>query len=302
MSIQGGGKVPPGSAGRTHGADRPRRAAEKRQAREAGEAQEAKAPKRATNKDVFETSTRAPIATPGTGTALPPGMMNTLPPGTRLEDLVGTPSQIKQMAEAISAHAKRLSGEFDGLRTDAQQVVNKLAAQGFSADAVADSRAELGALRKQMAHLRGKIAADGRRLKLLKAAAHKLGDAKLSEKLSGQLKKISDMERGWGRAFLALGIAGTLTAQSDEARAATRVNLGAGAQQGVDRHALGTYLAQLAPGTAASQLLVSLLEEGPLAPNSRLIAEAYAELHADVLAGRFGKSLQSLGVWRQAMG
>ena len=44
------------------------------------------------------------------------------------------------------------------------------------------------------------------------------------------------------------------------------------------------------------------LEEGPQAPSGRLVAEAYAELHADVMTGRLGKALQGLGLWRQAMG
>jgi hypothetical protein len=152
-----------------------------------------------------------------------------------------------------------------------------------------------------MSQLRGRIAADGRRLKLLKVAANRMGETKLSEKVSTQLKRIAEMERGWGRAFLALGIAGTLSAAAEgEGQVGHRVAL---AQTGnADRHALGSYLAQVAPGTAASQLLVALLEEGPHAPNGRLIADAYAELHADVLAGRMGRALQGLGLWRQAMG
>lgn len=291
MSISGGGKLPP-SPSRTGDADRPRRAAEKRQAREASGADAAQ---KTRSKDVFESgSLRGPIHTP------PHGITTQALGGSKLDDVLGNPSQIKAMAEAIAAHAKRLAGEFDTLRTEAQSVVGKLAEQGFAPEAVADSRAELGALRKQMAQLRGKIAADGRRLKTLKAAASKLGDTKLSEKVAGQLRTIADMEKGWGRTFLALGIAGTLAPSKDGEAQASRVALGAGGQ--VDRHALGGYLAQVSPGTAASQLLVALLEEGPQAPSGRLVAEAYAELHADVLAGRFGKALQGLGLWRQAMG
>ncbi|MBI5496753.1 MAG: hypothetical protein HY904_17200 [Deltaproteobacteria bacterium] len=295
MTIHGGGKLPQQHT-QAHGTERPRRAADKRLAAEQGAAQPAKA---APKQDVFETGFGAPMHTPARGIPATTATAAAQAAGIKLEDVLGTPSQIKQMAEAIGAHARRLAGEFDGLRTEAQQVVNGLAGQGFAPGAVAETRDQLGELRRQMAHLRGRIAADGRRLKLLKAAAGKLGDTKLSEKVSGQLKKLDEMERGWGRAFLALGIAGTLSHSVDEGPGAHRVALGAGA--GVDRHALGSYVAQAAPGSAASQLLVALLEEGPHAPPGRLIAEAYAELHADVMAGRLGKALQGLGLWRQAM-
>jgi len=294
MSIQGGGKLPPSSTGRSEGSERPRRAAEKRQARETGGEQAVQAPVR---KDVFETgSVRAPIHTPPNGT-----LGGALPTGQKLEEALSNPSQIKQMSEAIAAHAKRLAGESDELRGEAQSVVGKLASQGFSPEAITETRTEIGGLRKQMAQLRGKIASDGRRLKILKSAASKLGDTKLSDKVGGQLKSIADMEKGWGRTFLALGIAGTIAPSKDGEAQATRVGMGA-ATAGVDRHALGGYLAQVAPGTASSQLLVALLEEGPQAPSGRLVAEAYAELHADVMTGRLGKALQGLGLWRQAMG
>jgi hypothetical protein len=294
MSIQGSGKVSGGFSSRPAATDRPRRAAEKRQAREATQAK-GTAPAQV-KPDTFETANQrlSTLHTPA-GANLPVGA------GLKLDDLVGHPSQIKQLAEALGAHTRRLTTEFDALRAEAQAVVGDLAKQGFSPQAVGERRTDLGALRKQMAQLRGKIAADGRRLKLLKAEASKLGESRLSDKLTNQLKRIADMERGWGRAFLALGIAGTISAVVDgEPGAVTRLPLGVGST--VDRHALGGYLANTAPGTAASQLLVSLLEEGPHGPPARLLADAYAELHADVLAGRFGKALQGLGVWRQAMG
>ena len=293
MSIQGGGGYSKGHA-RSADVERPRRAAEKRQAKEADSAP---AVTRPAAKDTFQTGgPRAPIHTPAQGSILPVSVTQ----GQRLDEVMGHPSQIKQMADAITSHARKLGSEFDGLRTEAQGVVNQLAKSGFSAEAVAQSKDSLGALRRQMAQLRGKIAADGRRLKLLKAAASKLGEAKLSDKVGTQLKKIADMEKGWGRAFLALGIAGTFGPGSQDADTqSTRVNVG-GAQG--SRHALGDYLAAAGPGTASSQLLVALLEEGPHAPSGKLIAEAYAEVHADVLAGRHGKSLQGLGLWRAAMG
>ncbi len=295
MTIQGGGKFN-SNASRGQDVERPRRAAEKRQAREATEAGDT--PKTTRTKDTFEAGNFGgprPAHTPPHGTA---GLASQ---AFKLDEVLNSPSQIKAMAEAITAHAKRLSGDFDLLKTEAQDVVNGLAQQGFSPDAVAQARPDLADLRKQMSQLRGRIAADGRRLKLLKVAANRMGETKLSEKVSTQLKRIADMERGWGRAFLALGIAGTLSAAADgDGQVGHRVAL---AQSGnVDRNALGNYLGQVAPGTAASQLLVALLEEGPHAPPGRLIAEAYAELHADVLAGRMGRALQGLGLWRQAMG
>ena len=295
MTIQGGGKLPPSQGGRV---DRPRRAAEKRQVREATAVAHAEKAEKATA-DVFESGSGSAfrtLPTPAHGIHTPASPLA----NTKLDDLAN-PSQIKAMAEAITAHAKKLGAEFDSLRGTAQDVVGKLAQAGFSAEAVGESKEQLNGLRRQMAGLRGKIAADGRRLKLLKASAHRLGETRLSDRVSGQIRRISDMEKGWGRAFLALGIAGTFAASPNDTDVrASRVNVG-GADAS-DKHRLGSYMASNSPGTAASQLLVALLEEGPHAPSGRLIADAYAELHADVLAGRFGKSLQGLGLWRQAMG
>ena len=123
----------------------------------------------------------------------------------------------------------------------------------------------------------------------------------MADKVAQQLRRVSDMERGWGRAFLALGLAGTyshLPAEGEARVARMPVDNVPDAQ----RHPLATHLAQQSPGAAASQLMVALLEEGPQAPSGRLVADAYAELHTDLLAGRFGKSLQGLGLWRQALG
>jgi hypothetical protein len=295
MTIHGGGKLPSSARNSSPDAgapERPRRAAEKRQAREAGVEQ---AP---TRRDVGNSA-----PTPAHGVAVA-GLTqaNQTSPGIRLDELMANPSQIKQMAEAIGAHARRLAGEFDGLRNNAQAVVGRLAQTGFAPEAVAGSREELGNIRKQMAGLRGKIAADHRRLKLLKVAAHRLGESKLTDKVSGQLRKVADMEKGWGRAFLALGIAGTFGHSPAEGAEQRPTRVPVGSVEPKDRHDLGNHLAGQAPGTAASQLMVALLEEGPMAPSGRLVAEAYAELHADLLAGRFGKSLQGLGLWRQAMG
>lgn len=297
MTIQGGGGKLTGahSTGLTNTVDTPRRASEKRQARETTETEEPSADVR----DVFET-----VHSRGTHPSPAPGSAAPTPPSStpqRLEEVVGHPSKIQQMAEAIAEHITKLTGEFDALRTQAQSVVQQLASQGFSPQSVADKRQQLGDLRKEMAHLRGRIASDGRRLKLLKTEASKIGENKLKDRIGAHLTRISEMERGWGRAFLALGLAGTYSAAADgEGHGSLRIGLGAGAS--ADRHALGSYLSQAMPGHAASQLLVSLLEEGPQTPPPRLMAEAYAELHADVLAGRFGKALQGLGMWRQAMG
>jgi hypothetical protein len=295
MTIHGGGKLPP-NAGRPSSADRPRRAAEKRQAREAGVTQ---APPRAVRRDTFETA--AASSAPMLHQASNPAGGSLLSQSFKLDEIMQSPSQVKQMAEAITAHARKLGGEFDTLRGMAQDVVSGLARKGFSPDDVNAARPQLGQLRKDMSQLRGKIAAGHRRLKMLKLAASRMGDTKLTEKVGTQLRRIGDMERGWGRTFLALGIAGTMsTPHEGDGAIGHRVALGQASS--VDRHALGTYMANAAPGTAASQLLVQLLEEGPQAPTGRLVAEAYAELHADVLAGRLGKSLQGLGLWRQAMG
>jgi hypothetical protein len=286
MTIQGGGKYTP--APHAGAADRPRRAAEKRQAREAdvGERPKTRA------QDVFVSGA------PNSPTSAA-GISGPLATGPRLEDLVTTASQIRKMAEAIAAHSAQLSAEFDGLRGEAQRLVQGLAEKGFVPEVLEESRAELGVLRTRMAQLRRKMATDGRRMKLLRVAANKAGETKLSDKVAAQLASLGDMERGWGRAFLALGLAGTFPMGPNPETRPLRLSVPPG---NVDQHTLGSYIAQAAPGTAVSQLLVALVADGPAAPPGRLVAEAYAEIHADALAGRMGKSLQGLGLWRLAMG
>jgi hypothetical protein len=78
----------------------------------------------------------------------------------------------------------------------------------------------------------------------------------------------------------------------------TRLPLGAAST--IDRHALGTYLSQIAPSTMLSRFAVGLIEAGQRLAIKPPVDSELSGLHDDVRSGRVGREFEELARYAEA--
>ena len=185
--------------------------------------------------------------------------------GDRLDDAflhATSTSGIENLVRVLEAARTQLSSESRALREQAASIVERLVQSGFSPAQVALMRAELLELRKRMAALRKRLHHLQRRLKSAFAAAGKVGDAAHARLLGAQLAKLRQMEPGMSRALLTLQtIEQAYGPFGDGSTPVLRVHVGDQVSPEVS-----SAVVRLAPGAAASRVLVGMVRDGSNAP------------------------------------
>ncbi|MBN2359018.1 MAG: hypothetical protein JXR83_06165 [Deltaproteobacteria bacterium] len=269
------------------------RASEKRKAIEA----EARAVEEKKVSDSFEKSVDSKRRL---SSAQPPSLASeTTADLTEALGLVGDrPSAVTDLAQAFADRSQRLACEFESLRQQTQPLIDRLGQTGFAAATVAQLRPELDPLREQMGHLRSRIVRNNRRLKMLKSAAFNTPrfDAGRARK---QTLRAARHEAAWraGSGLVAMGgelIQGSLPTGQGVSR------LALGAASAIDRHALGSYLSQIAPATMLSRFAVSLVEAGQRFAVRPPVDQELSSLHDDARGGRVGREFEELARYAES--
>jgi hypothetical protein len=200
-------------------------------------------------------------------------------------------SQLTNLLSAIDDNNARLQATFAGLKHSAEGVVDTLVRAGFAGEQLGQARPVLDELRAQMSKVRGRIAWNNRRTKLLRSGAHGATpfDVATLQRRAARLRQTA----GWTRGLALIGMAGdVVTTALSTGQGLTRLQLGAGA--GIDRHALGMYLSQIAPQAMLSRFAVGLIEAGKRLQVQAPVSDELSGLHDDVKRGRAGKGLEAL--------
>lgn len=181
--------------------------------------------------------------------------------GDRLDEAfahASTASGIESLVRMLEAARGQLAGESRMLRDQAATIVERLVQAGFSPAQLALVRAELLELRKRMAALRKRLHHLQRRLKSAFAAAGKVGDTGYAKLIGAQLAKLRQMEPGMSRALLTLQtIEQAYGPFGDGSPPVLRVHVG----DDVRPH-VGGAVVRLAPGAAASRVLLGMVRDG----------------------------------------
>ncbi|MFH1812337.1 MAG: hypothetical protein ABIJ09_26610 [Pseudomonadota bacterium] len=219
-----------------------------------------------------------------------------------LRDTVGAAgdrtSQLTNLLSAIDENNTRLGTTFQTLKQSAESVVDSLVRTGFASEQLTTVRPVLDELRAQMSKVRGRIAWNNRRTKLLRSAAH--GAMPFDVPTVQRRTSKARQAQGWSRGLGLIAMGGDVVTGLGTGQGITRLQLGAGA--GIDRHALGTYLAQVVPQTMVSRFAVSLLEAGKRLQVRAPVSDELRGLHEDVRRGRAGKGLEALAQLSEAGG
>jgi hypothetical protein len=212
----------------------------------------------------------------------------------KMEELLdaarGNPSALENVGRILTEAQNKAAGEYEQLKSRAANIVGTLAEKRFSEEAVKGARPELNQLRGQMAGLRRRLSNVHRKMKMAFVAAGHLGNQGLTSQFASQIASVKSLEPGVDRAVQALQLTAGLY-RSSSATQGVRVPLG---QMGsMDRHALGSYLAEISPGAAFTQSTLAMLQGGPGAQGG-VSPSQDSELHQRLSAGDGGSSWQAL--------
>lgn len=181
-------------------------------------------------------------------------------PGDRAEDVFRSEarsSSVKNTERLLETTYERLASEYRAVHAEARALVQELAAQGFSADAVAEAGPDLRGHRARMTKLRGRLANIRRRLRTISLPAGSALDLQLEQRLGAQIRAVSELERGVDRSLMALQLATTFRPRAADGKPAALVRIDV-ERQG-DRAALGSELARAAPDATTTDTLLRLL-------------------------------------------
>jgi len=294
MTIKGGGSFgPKGRVSVTLEPTVSTRASEKRKAIEA----EARAVGQKKVNDSFEKTVDAKRRVPA-------GQTSNFATETTadLTDAIGQamdrPSALTDLVKAFVERNQRLACEFESLRLQTQPLLDRLGQSGFERSTITQLRPELDQLREQMGRLRNRIVRNNRRMKMFKSAAFNAPRFDAGKARKGATKATRH-QAPWrvGVGLVAMGSELT-PGVLPTGQGLTRLALGAAST--IDRHALGTYLSQIAPSTMLSRFAVNLIEAGQRFSVKPPVDDELTGLHDDVRTGRAGREFEELARYAES--
>lgn len=294
MTIKGGGSF--GPKGRVSVSLDPgisTRASEKRKAIEA----EARAVEKKKVSDSFEKTVDGKRRVSANQTSGPAGE-TTADLTEAIGQAMDRPSALNDLVNAFVERNQRMACEFEAMRLQTQPLLDQLGLAGFDASTVNQLRPGLDQLREQMGRLRGRIGRNNRRMKMFKSAAFNAPRFDAGKARKGSIKATRH-QAPWrvGVGLVAMGSELT-PGVLPTGQGLTRLALGAAST--IDRHALGSYLSQIAPSTMLSRFAVSLIEAGQRFAVEPPIDDELSGLHDDVRNGRVGREFEELARYAES--
>jgi hypothetical protein len=215
-----------------------------------------------------------------------------------LNSILDRPSALNDLVKAFEERNKRMACEFETLRQQTQPLVDRLGLSQFDNATASQLKPDLDLLREQMGRLRNRIVRNNRRMKMFRSAAFTAPrfDASRARK---QALKATRHNDNWRVGIGLIAMGSELTPGSlPNGQGITRLALGAAST--IDRHALGSYLSQIAPTTMLSRFAVNLIEAGQRLAVKPPVDSELSGLHDDVRSGRVGREIEELARYAES--
>lgn len=195
------------------------------------------------------------------------------------------PAAAKQMVVSLAAQASGVLSEIEAARVAAQAVLEKLARERFSKEAVRSKADELRRERDRMGTLKLRHQMASRKMALLQQIAGKLGDPRLDEEIDKLLSQYKKLKTDWGRRYNALAMGQSLFGDIPETPEHLQDVLKASVHPMGRAQELGQVFEQHSPRRVISELIARSID------GSTRVVERKGSSSAT--RGDYGKSIQN---------
>ncbi|MEO0811219.1 MAG: hypothetical protein AAFY60_00050 [Myxococcota bacterium] len=203
------------------------------------------------------------------------------------------PEAAKQMVASLTSQASATLSELESARVAAQAVMEKLAKEKFTKEAVKKQAEELRKQREKISSLKLRHQMASRKMALLQQIAGKLGDPRLDDEIDKLLSQYKKHKTDWGRRYNALAMGqslyGDLADTPEHLQEVVKANV-----HPVGRaRELGEAFEELSPRKVISELIARSID------GSTRVVERDAQTAAR--RGEYGKSVQNYAFLSEIM-
>lgn len=203
------------------------------------------------------------------------------------------PEAAKQLVASLTAQSAATLNELEAARVAAQRVLEKLAKERFTKEAVKQQTEELRKQREKLSSLKLRHQMASRKMALLQQIAGKLGDPRLDDEIDKLLMQYRKHRTDWGRRYNALAMGQSLYGDLPDTPEHLQDVVKANVQPTGRARELGEVFEDLSPRKVISELIARSIDG-----TTRVVER---EGQSAAKRGEYGKSIQNYAFLSEVM-